>query len=68
MNDVILLVLVVELIAIDQLNMESVVQCIRTSSNPQTHQQALLLLKTTAKLYPVCACLLYITGACWDGS
>lgn len=33
--------------------MESIVQCIRTSKNPQTHQQALLVLKTTAKIYPV---------------
>ncbi|XP_067928293.1 HEAT repeat-containing protein 1-like [Watersipora subatra] len=42
----------VELLGIDQFNMESVVQCIRTSKNPQTHQQALLLLRTTARLYP----------------
>ena len=37
----------------DELNMELVVQCIRTSKNPQTHQQALLLLRTTAKMFPV---------------
>lgn len=43
----------VDVLVIDQLNMESVVQCIRTSKNPQTHQHALLLLKTTARLYPV---------------
>lgn len=33
--------------------MEKIVQCIRTSDNPQTHHQALLVLTTAAKIYPV---------------
>ncbi|XP_033736713.1 HEAT repeat-containing protein 1-like isoform X2 [Pecten maximus] len=33
-------------------NMELIVQAIRTSSNPQTHNQALLVLTTAARLYP----------------
>jgi hypothetical protein len=30
-----------------------IVQCIRTSENPQTHHHALMLLTTAAKLFPV---------------
>lgn len=33
--------------------MELVVQCIRTSDVPQTHHHALLLLGTTAAIFPV---------------
>nr|KAG5705320.1 hypothetical protein BaRGS_010771 [Batillaria attramentaria] len=34
------------------LNMEAIVQCIRTSDNPHTHQQALLVLSVAAKVAP----------------
>ncbi|KAI9255682.1 hypothetical protein BDA99DRAFT_562196 [Phascolomyces articulosus] len=34
------------------LRVDSVVQCIRTTSNPQTHNQALLLMATIASIYP----------------
>lgn len=37
----------------DKLNVELVVQCIRTSDVPQTHHQALLLLGTVASIFPV---------------
>ncbi|KAK3612581.1 hypothetical protein CHS0354_042081 [Potamilus streckersoni] len=36
----------------DKFNMELIVNCIRTSENPQTHQQALLVLTAAAKIYP----------------
>ncbi|XP_035827945.1 HEAT repeat-containing protein 1 [Aplysia californica] len=36
----------------EHLNMELVVQCIQTSDNPHTHQQALLLLSAAAKIAP----------------
>ena len=45
--------LIVDLIAEDQFDVELVVQCIRSSESPQTHNQALLLLATAAKLFPV---------------
>ncbi|XP_063963180.1 HEAT repeat-containing protein 1-like [Lytechinus pictus] len=41
------------LITEEQFSVELVVQCIRTSDNPQTHNHALLLLATAAKLFPV---------------
>ena len=34
-------------------DVELVVQCIRSSSNPQTHRHALLLLSAAAAVYPV---------------
>ncbi|KAI8149580.1 hypothetical protein BJV82DRAFT_708430 [Fennellomyces sp. T-0311] len=34
------------------LRVDAVVQCIRTTSNPQTHNQALLLMATVASIYP----------------
>ena len=37
----------------DQFSVELVVQCIRTSKSPQTHQHALLLLNIAAQLFPV---------------
>ncbi|XP_071145410.1 HEAT repeat-containing protein 1-like isoform X1 [Mytilus edulis] len=33
-------------------NMELIVQCVRSSDNPQTHHQALLVLTVAAELYP----------------
>lgn len=36
-----------------ELNVELIVQCIRSSSNPQTHHHALLLLTQAARLQPV---------------
>ncbi|KAL3869078.1 hypothetical protein ACJMK2_041804 [Sinanodonta woodiana] len=36
----------------DKFNMELIVNCIRSSENPQTHQQALLVLTAAAKIYP----------------
>ncbi|XP_060070386.1 HEAT repeat-containing protein 1-like [Ylistrum balloti] len=41
-----------EAIEEQKFNMELIVQTIRTSSNPQTHNQALLVLTTAARLYP----------------
>ncbi|KAJ7330602.1 HEAT repeat-containing protein 1 [Desmophyllum pertusum] len=41
-----------ELVAEDQFDVELIVQCIRSSESPQTHNQALLLLATAAKLFP----------------
>ena len=37
----------------DQFDVELIVQCIRSSESPQTHNQALLLLAAAAKLFPV---------------
>ena len=37
----------------DKFDVELIVQCIRSSESPQTHNQALLLLATAAKLFPV---------------
>ena len=37
----------------DQFDVELIVQCIRSSESPQTHNQALLLLVTAAKFFPV---------------
>lgn len=34
------------------LRVDTVVQCIRTTGNPQTHNQALLLMATVASMYP----------------
>ncbi|CAG5116526.1 unnamed protein product [Candidula unifasciata] len=36
----------------EHLNMDLIVQCIRSSDNPHTHQQALMLLSTAAKISP----------------
>ncbi|ESP03635.1 hypothetical protein LOTGIDRAFT_224297 [Lottia gigantea] len=36
----------------EQFNLEMIVQCIRTSDNPQTHHQALLVLTVAAKIQP----------------
>ncbi|KAH9508113.1 hypothetical protein Btru_054745 [Bulinus truncatus] len=36
----------------EHLNMELIVNCIRSSDNPHTHQQALMLLSTAAKIAP----------------
>ena len=41
-----------------QFNMELIVNCIRSSENPQTHHQALLVLTSAAKIYPVSAHLI----------
>ncbi|XP_076462291.1 HEAT repeat-containing protein 1-like isoform X2 [Babylonia areolata] len=41
-----------ELIEGKDLNFESIVQCIRTSSSPQTHQHALLVLSVAAEIAP----------------
>lgn len=37
----------------NDLNIEAVVRCIRSSDNPHTHQQALLVLAVAAKIVPV---------------
>lgn len=37
----------------EQFNVELVVQCVRTSDNPQTHNHALLVLTIAAELFPV---------------
>lgn len=37
----------------DKFSVELVVQCIRASDMPQTHHHALLLLGTTAAIFPV---------------
>ena len=50
---------IVDLIAEGQFDVELVVQCIRSSESPQTHNQALLLLATAAKLFPV-SCKLHM--------
>ena len=42
-----------DLVPEDQFDVELIVQCIRSSENPRTHTQALLLLATSAKLFPV---------------
>ena len=42
-----------ELIPEQTFNMELIVQCVRSSINPQTHHQALLVLTVAAELYPV---------------
>ena len=42
-----------ELVPEDKFDVELIVQCIRSSESPQTHNQALLLLATAAKLFPV---------------
>lgn len=44
---------VADLVPEDQFDVELIVQCIRSSENPRTHTQALLLLATSAKLFPV---------------
>ena len=44
---------IIELLVESQFNVELVVQCIRSSSNPQTHHHALLLLSTAAVIFPV---------------
>ncbi|XP_013080450.2 HEAT repeat-containing protein 1-like [Biomphalaria glabrata] len=36
----------------EHLNMELIVNCVRSSDNPHTHQQALMLLSTAAKIAP----------------
>ena len=36
-----------------QFNMELIVNTIRSSENPQTHHQALLVLTAAARIYPV---------------
>ncbi|KAK3090239.1 hypothetical protein FSP39_010297 [Pinctada imbricata] len=41
-----------ELIPEQSFNMEMIVNCIRTSENPQTHHHALLVLTMAAKIYP----------------
>ncbi|RMX40131.1 hypothetical protein pdam_00002238 [Pocillopora damicornis] len=43
---------VADLVPEDQFDVELIVQCIRSSENPRTHTQALLLLATSAKLFP----------------
>ena len=42
-----------ELVPEDKFDVELIVQCIRSSESPRTHNQALLLLATAAKLFPV---------------
>lgn len=46
--------------------MELIVKCIRTSSSPQTHHHALLLLTVAAKIDPVrhYLCLVVIVFVC----
>ncbi|XP_063039615.1 HEAT repeat-containing protein 1 [Engraulis encrasicolus] len=41
-----------DLLSEDQMNVELVVQCVRTSDMPQTHHHALLLLGTVAGIFP----------------
>ena len=43
----------VDVVPEDQFDVELIVQCIRSSESPQTHNQALLLLATAAKFFPV---------------
>jgi hypothetical protein len=43
----------IDLLHDDQFSVELVVQCVRTSKSPQTHQHALLLLNIAAQLFPV---------------
>ena len=48
-------ILCVDLVAETQFNVELVVQCLRLSSNPQTHHHAYLLLSSAATIFPVCS-------------
>lgn len=53
----------------DQFDVELIVQCIRSSESPQTHNQALLLLATAAKFFPVSIlffCLISYTMHCYN--
>ena len=43
----------------DQFDVELIVQCIRSSESPQTHNQALLLLATAAKFFPVSVIIIF---------
>ncbi|PFX20859.1 HEAT repeat-containing protein 1 [Stylophora pistillata] len=43
---------IADLVPEDQFDVELIVQCIRSSENPRTHTQALLLLATSAHLFP----------------
>lgn len=43
---------ITEVIKAEQLNLDAIVQCIRTSHNPHTHQQALLVLSVAAQIAP----------------
>ena len=45
-------------IAGKDLNLDAIVQCIRTSDKPHTHQQALLVLDVAAQIAPVSTCSL----------
>ena len=47
-----------------QFNMELIVNTIRSSENPQTHHQALLVLTAAAKIYPVSLLSHYIFLVC----
>jgi len=40
--------------AVELVNVEAVVQCIRNTSSPQIQQQALIVMTAIAPLYPVC--------------
>ena len=43
---------------VELVNVEAVVQCIRSTSSPQIQQQALIVMTAIAPLYPVCiSCL-----------
>jgi len=41
-------------VAVELMNVEAVVQCIRNTSSPQIQQQALMVMTAIASLYPVC--------------
>ena len=41
-------------VAVELMNVEAVVQCIRNTSSPQIQQQALMVMTAIAPLYPVC--------------
>ena len=40
--------------AVELMNVEAVVQCIRNTSSPQIQQQALIVMTAVAPLCPVC--------------
>ena len=51
------LIVLSELLPETQFNVELVVQCVRVSNNPQTHNHALLLLGSAATVFPVSVCV-----------
>ena len=50
-----------------QFNVELVVQCVRVSNNPQTHNHALLLLGSAATVFPVSGVCVSVCVWVWVG-